>query len=287
MKKEQRKLLSTLVEQGTIQDAQSEPMNVPSSEMGRSAKNGDRILLAAFVVGWHLFLLLAMSPATSQSRAILPTPTRLAILPVSDGDTDGERLTQESRAMWSPVLLSLPSALGFSGGVKEQTGSSVPLFEPARQLPLYSTMRTRPSVPDPSSTEALDHRVHARLAQPDRGNALTYQPMLPPTHQPWFVMPLHGFPAAALQRPAGSLAGLQKYPGPWEIEAALVVGDLGQVTSVRLMKSSGKPELDAELVREIRRWSVAKGRTERSLHVRILSFDSPAPVAQAEGDNPS
>lgn len=286
MKNKKRKLLSTLVEQGTLQDARSQPVAVPPGEENRSEKTGDRILLAAIVVGWHLFLFLAMSPVTNESRAIVPTPTRLAILPLSEGDTDDQRLKQESRAMWSPVLLSLPSALGFSGGVKEQATSAAPLFEPARQLPLYSTTRTPPPMLEPSHTEALDRRVRKRLSRPAMVDESAYQPVLPPDHEPLFVLPLHGFPSAALQRPDGSRVVPQNYPGPWDVEAALAVGEAGQITSVRLLNSSGNPELDAALVREMRRWSIAKGRVERNLRVRVLSFESAVPLAQAEGGNP-
>ena len=285
MNRRKRDLLSTLVEEGTVQDVQTELAYAPVRPMRRrSAKSSTYVVLATGVLSWHLMLFFALSPADMEASNAGPTPTRMKILPLFNQTDPADVLVQEARAIWSPVLLSLPSKLGFSGGVQKQDKAAMPTFEPVRRQPLFAQEEIRIAPMAPKNNSALDQQIAERFSKFAIPPSMTesYHPILPPADATIFVVPMYGFPVDGLVRSDWSATVTQLDSRPWNLVAALTIGDQGDVTGVLLLKSSGDSTLDTVLIREMRQWSVAEGRNERRILLRLLSYGNRPDLARSE-----
>ena len=86
------------------------------------------VLLA---IGWHGFWGWFFSPADAIPGAAPARTPQVSYMPVHADGRDGEALSADIRALWSPVLFSIPTPMGFSRSVlTNEAGVRPPLGQP-------------------------------------------------------------------------------------------------------------------------------------------------------------
>ena len=233
--------------------------------------------IAAIVIALllHLAWWLLVEPREEPGQAPRPEVTALVYRPVlvqAEGRSAGDAL----QAVWSPILFSLPTHVGFSQSQLERSGMMLP---PAEQPLDHSRLRdayaisTRldPAIPLITPAEQANLTRHRLgLDIPHRAPTLSTATASPPA-------PLHRYHL----RWCGAITGedflqtelapnlVQNDGAPREATLYIAISEEGIVSRVMLENRSGNTEWDARLVRAIRSWKGRPANQPRSGRVRI------------------
>lgn len=253
----------------------------PSAPSARAGKGPDEdavrvphwVVAALVMGGLHLLWLIWLVPAPAGYRASYRAPTRLAFLTsVVDGAGGGG----DPRALWSPILLSLPTPMGFSGAVVSDELHVRPALDaPPGRARFLERERYEERVPDPSrhardlslavrpAAETEPDPGHPPHPVPEPGLSTTFDPV-PLEHAPW---------------PPGSAPATND----WHLGARLVLDAGGDVRAVFLEVPSSDPLLNRRAARVLRRWRGDPGEDGRIIHV-VLNYVAGPPAAAPPGE---
>jgi hypothetical protein len=281
----EKELLSKLVKQGSLREATDKPAYVTADQQPLAPRTLPRgLLLLILVLVWHAAWLLALTPVTGVALFRAPVGTALAVLPDTD-PAEGTSVADGSRALWTPLLLSLPSPVGFSGSIGGGGLKTVPSLElPGEEVLFLSADEAAPleTVVDTPRVRLL-RQAASRLAEPPPGldSAPDGALLRPPETEPIHVTLLHGEPAESLRRPAWPTDVLEKTGRPWEAVIRLQIGPDGDAGHLMLDAPTDDRELNQALVRALADWQWDPQPVMRRVHVQLRSYGA-APLADEE-----
>lgn len=239
------------------------------------------VLLAAV---WHLILFgFSARPATRGTAwPVVPAVTYLP-LPVDNTVTGFQR---DVRAVWSPILFSLPSAVGFShAALTNRIG-----FQPPLEIP--------PAAPFYLHRAASEFEPIALSAGGIATGAMTGLPRSVPAgglELPALAMPVTSTGATLQVELSGSFGGGKfvdmRVPvdvsvmkeKPWEVSAFVKMNDEGRVVHAFLETPSPLREVNALLVRTLLAWRLQKPGAVRDGRVVFRYSGAPQYSMGAQG----
>lgn len=245
-------------------------------------------LLFLLVLAWHAALLTLLKPSV---RPAHPRPYALArpsIIAMTRSEL-GQISQEEARALWAPVLLSLPSSFGFSAPL----GAGAPRTAPAFDLPREELQfLSRAALARPSAAEAgafspgLDALASARLSRPlDPPRLLPpVSALSPPSPQSVHLLFLHGAAPQEVETRPWPDAVSNRQARAWEAVIQAWADDEGALNEVLLETRTEDRELNAALAQAVRTWSLQPGASTNWLRLRVRSFG--APHSPVNGDTP-
>ena len=258
----------------------------PSRRAGVKGPDEDAVrvphwaMAALLMFGLHLLWLIWLVPSPARYHTPYRPPTRFSFLTArAVGEAAGVDPQGDARVLWSPILLSLPTPMGFSGAVVSESLDVRPSLEapPGHARFLERERYDRPP-PDPgrqvrdldlAAPVELDLDPGARPPPPTREPGLTILPMTdgpPLVDTPW---PANG---------SGATTG-----GDWRVTARLVFGAEGQVRAVFLEDAAGDPAVNRLAARALRLWRTEPGSDGRVARVS-LSYLAVPPETRASDE---
>lgn len=248
--------------------------------MAVSSQSGVSTWMSAAVITavWHAVWWMGLSPRTHHTAIAPPPVPRLSYVPVIAAHSG--TISGDVRALWSPVLFSLPTAVGFSRTVLNQSAGIGPPVE--TPLPPEVLMERVPA----SGAGAMHPRsMHDPVAvlrrMPEVRDHLTVPELTSGNRSPLQVYAL-GTDAELLPEdlplPARKDLGVE----PWETEVELVVAEEGWITRVLLMSPPADPAVAQAVSRALYRWRYDPG-VSRRLQL-VLRFRPPPPLP-SDGSN--
>ena len=219
---------------------------------GRAPGFADRpmaagILLAVFCWGFLLLALDVRPPPRTMAR---PGRAGVAYMPL---ETAGTPDRPDARAIWSPVLFSLPTAIGFSREAGAGPTARPPLDPPAEPPPLLT--RAASGVSDgPPALPGVPLPGHPA------GNA----PVSPPG--PALVVLEGTLPSGAAFPVPESARGNR----PWEAEVRVEFDGSGQAVRGFVESTDAAAGVRAELARGILGWRRGTGDGDGWVRVRLV-----------------
>lgn len=261
------------------------PMRVPAMLDSRAARLAPSRpaamvpLLFLLVLAWHAALLTLLEPT---ARSKHPRPVAIArpsVIAMTRAEL-GQIPPEEARALWTPVLLSLPSSVGFSAPL----GAGTPRTAPALDLPreelqfLPRAALAGPSAPPPGAfSRGLEAIASARLARPlDPPRVLPPAATLsPPSLQAIHLLFLHGAAPEEVETRPWPNAVSNRQTRAWEAVVQAWADDEGALYEVLLETRTEDRELNAALVQAVRAWSLHAGASTNWLRLRVRSFGAP------------
>ncbi len=205
----------------------------------------DRSLLGAVAIGalLHALLFLIVLPGASMRSGRLPPPATFFAASPSD---DAAALVDEVRTVWSPIMFSLPSGMGFSRELLQKdvrtrlsfsqeveseqflrvdsagAVSDDPII--ARDLMVTTDGGKTPGLPDVMALQEIKKPASPRVyVAPELKSRLVGGIVLPPVLN-------------------------QNFESPWEVRAALSVSEQGMVRHVFLERPLDEPALNQQVL---------------------------------------
>jgi hypothetical protein len=236
---------------------------IPRSTSGARAI---RIIAIGFALVWHAVAWSTLTLAPRRTPVERPAAPRVVYMPLmANGDVTNQ--LSDARVVWSPVLFSLPSPLGFSKPFPGFNGAPRPING-------LTTGPPEPLITDPApapgsqlgQTEAYRQRLQepAALAPPVSGT-LVPAPVDPEAS--CTVTLAQGLSPELVANHPFPLRGEELGKRPWEARAALVFTEEGLPRSVVLQESSGDAARDDLLVRRLYQWRATPGAPARGIVV--------------------
>lgn len=209
-------------------------------------------------IAWYAWILLGFDPAPPPAPKTPARPAPIAYMPM---EAAGMSERPDVRAIWSPVLFSLPSAAGFSRGAPSGPVARPPLDPPAEPPPLL----------------ALRIQTPAQAAVPLAPVPLpACVPPSPPPPPPvgTTMTPLEGeVPAGAGFPVAPALRGDRS----WEAEAQVAFDGDGLSTHAFVESADAPPGVRREIARGLHRWRRPVGSASGWVRIRLVhSATAPA-----------
>ena len=246
----------------------------------RRAENGVALLCTiAFLASWAAIAHSSLSARPAVSAP--PAAVRMRWLPDAEAGPGASVWDRDPRALWSPVLFALPTAVGFSPdrtrqGARAPAVAGVP---PAGDLLLGRNPRPEPG-PAPAPLHGrtpmeiadLQERRWAAIPAPaDPFSIASHTNSL--LHVEW--------PDGSPEFLAGVPLGLQPPPlageRGWEVSALLYFNDGGEVRSVFIEQSTAPRERGESVQRALRRLRIVPGRAD-AVRVNLYLQAPPAPA---------
>jgi hypothetical protein len=235
------------------------------------------LLALAFTAVASIAWSLLVTPDAISARGPVPETVRVSYRPVL---LQGEAMGDNLQAVWSPVLFSLPTHVGFSRDMLASSSSMLPPVQHPEESFLMTSAPPR-LIREAGTNLNLNTRMQVK-------RALTRRRMRDFTPDPADLF-------NDAKNVPGILARIETGPDndrfvaqPLEISAAetmrdglfrVTLAEPGFVESVFVEVSSGNVQWDAEVVRELRKWRAQPaGKTESGL-VRV------SVSARAEADD--
>jgi hypothetical protein len=242
------------------------------------------VLAAALALAWHAFwgLWLRAAPPPAPLRA--PVVPEVTYAPIQAAPESGGPALADARTLWSPVLFSLPTPMGFSrSALARRIGSQPPLAVPGDT----AIFLERPAPSDErvirvgESVEALMRESPDRFAfhVPDVP-ALT--PTAVSTGETVRVELLGGLAGRRFVRMDLPDEPRVRGDTAWEAGAYLEVDGEGRVVHVLLENPSESAKLNGMLVRSMRGWRMESAGRPHSGRV-TLRYPGPARLAAQPG----
>ncbi len=247
----------------------------PPSEL----RAGTLLLLFLLVLAWHAALFTLLKPS---SRPAPPRPYAMARPSVTALVRSGQNgpTLDATRAAWTPVLLSLPSSIGFSAPL----GAPAPRSPPALDLPREERQfLSRSAVADVAAVgpNGFDHGLAAaatarleRLREPPQFLEPT-QRLAPPDPEAVHLLFMQGARADEIQtRPwPDNLTARQSRA--WEAVVQAWADEEGGFSEVLLESRTEDRDLNAALVQGVRAWTLQPGASTNWVRLRVRSFGAP------------
>jgi hypothetical protein len=234
------------------------------------SKGADRrffLLAAALAVALHLLLFLAVRPASGDGLSGRPVPPKTHYLAGTMPDQQGRKA--DARILWSPVLFSLPSTMGFSRGLLEEK------------------LSTRLTFRQPNDTERfleVDTALRGYGPQIDPDELLLtasgWRYPGPPQPEP----PPHGAAPAPRrvymdselrERLVGGIVLPPELNQPaqesWEIRAEISISEEGDVRHIFLERPLESPEMNGYVIRLLHGLRFSSSREPAEGRVEIYS----------------
>ncbi|MBN1267980.1 MAG: hypothetical protein JXB04_00180 [Kiritimatiellae bacterium] len=235
------------------------------------------IVPSALAIAWHGLWWAVLAPAPARARGWLPRAPKVVFAPgEAHEDPEGD-----PRAVWSPILFSLPTPVGFSRPIMTGAGSvRPPLTAPHNPAVYLERSATVPDAAPALRRERLEDQV-GRVLDEVRFDLLDAPPFrLRGAHGAAGpnVEFIDGLSAADFERadlPAGELQST----AAWEALAYLEVDAQGRLVQVLIERPTDSTARNEALARALRRWTPAAGRGARSGKVIIRNAGSPAEAA--------
>jgi len=236
------------------------------------------VLALAWFGGWGLLLQPAGSPAPATRVAKAP---RVTYLPAPAVQGDGATRA-DLRVLWSPVLFSLPTPMGFSRSAASNEATLRPPLQQALSTPV---LLARP-VPPPAAP--LIPPPVANLAGPaPAAPAVPAAPVFtappPATSAAWQVLLRGGLADAAWQAQPLPPAPADGTAADVEAGAQLEFSREGWAQHVWLDAPTASSNVNAQLVRALLQWRCAPAAAPRSgaVVLRATGPTLPPPPAPA------
>jgi len=266
-----------------MKTAEQSPSAVLAPEpAGARAAWRPQVWSAVLAVVWFGFWGLLLQPADRKASAARPAKTpRVAFLP-GPAARGGGVPHADLRALWSPVLFSLPTPMGFS--------RSVVSGDAALRLPLQQALSTpvllaRPAPPPhalliPSPADVLSGRAAAGPLVPETP---VFARAAAVTGQAWQILLRGGLADAVWQAQPLPTAPADGSAGVWEAGAQLEVSREGVVQHVWLEAPTASSNLNNQLVHALLQWRGTPATNARTGHVLLRAASAALPPPAAGG----
>ncbi|MCX6998469.1 MAG: hypothetical protein NTV49_15645 [Kiritimatiellaeota bacterium] len=241
-------------------------------------------LLAA---GWFGFWALALQPEIVKVPARQPVKApRVCYLP--GPEARGEKAANaDLRAMWSPVLFSLPTPMGFSRSVESGDAALRPPLQQTQSAPVLlarpATADNTPLVPSPTG-------VLARRAAGEPLLVIKEPPVFAgvaaATGPTWQVVTGGGRAAARWQAQPLPKTPADGGESLWEAGAQVEVSREGVVQHVWLETPTASSNLNVQLVHALLQWRCAPAAAPRTGNVLVRYAGAVAARPPAAGGQP-
>jgi len=209
---------------------------------------------------WYAWILLGFDPLPPPEPRARARPVPVTYMPV---EAAGMPDRPDVRAIWSPVLFSLPTAVGFSRGVPSGPVARPPLDPPADPPPLLA-LRTQTPVQTAVPLAPVPLPAFVPPPPPPPAPAGTTMTPLEGT-----VPPDAGFPVAS-----GACGDRS-----WEAEAQVAFGGDGLPLHAFVESADAPPGVRREIARGLHRWRRSAGGAAGWVRVRLVhSGTAPAEV---------
>ena len=230
------------------------------------------LLAIGLSVTLHLLLFMAVRPASGSGLSGRPVPPKTHYLTAARPDERGG--TEDIRTLWSPVLFSLPSEMGFSRDLlQEKLSTRLTFRQPddterfleVDTAPYYGSVLLYPeellmtaggqSFPEPPARKLP---AGAELSAPRR---IYIAPVLKERLVGGIVLP------PELNRPAETA---------WEIRADISISGEGDVRHVFLEQPHESPDLNGSVIRMLHglRFKSGRGPAEGSIEIYSAAASS-------------
>ncbi len=223
---------------------------------------------AVLAAAWFGFWGLLLQPEDRKVSAAQPAKApRVAFLP-DPAARGGGAPHADLRALWSPVLFSLPTPMGFSRAVDRGDSALRPPLLQAQSTPVLLARPVPP--PDapliPSPAEVLAGRAAAELLVPETP---VFARAAAGTGQTWQILLRNGSAGAVWQAQPLPTAPAAGSAGAWEAGAQLEVSREGVVQHVWLEAPTASSNLNAQLVHALLQWRCTPATNARAVHVLL------------------
>jgi|GEM_PF-2401105 len=233
---------------------------------------------------WFCFWGLLLQPADPKASAAPPAKApRVAFLP-GPAARGGGAPHADLRALWSPVLFSLPTPMGFSRSVVSGDSALRPPLQQAQSTPV---LLARPALPPnaPLISVPADVLAGRAAAEPLVPETAVFARTAAVTGQAWQILLHDGLADASWQAQPLPKVPADGSAGTWEAEAQLELSREGLVQHVWLEAPTASSNVNAQLVHALLQWRCAPATNARAVHV-LLRAASAAPPPPAAGGAP-
>jgi hypothetical protein len=236
------------------------------------------------MLGLHLLWLIWLVPSPILFRTPSQTPQRIRFLTrAADANGHGGDPNGDARILWSPILLSLPTPMGFSGAVVSDELVVQPSLVAPPAQPRYLE-RTDYRPPLPVVAARVPAAREGRGGRPGAGSSGRPRPGPEPGLR-------------ITTSPAGGGPRLVHIPWPedsagmvtstsWKITARLEVEPGGAVSAAFLETTAPSQTVNRLAARMLRQWRADADSTGGVARVAVRYVARAAPGAAGEEDGP-
>jgi hypothetical protein len=198
----------------------------------------------------------------------------VTFLPRHGDETAAGNLNGHARILWSPILLSLPTPMGFSGGVVSDVLDVRPSLDAPTRRARYLERREYAAPPPDFGLRLGDLQRLVPLSVVDGGGVV-----FPREREAGLtVLPADGPATPELVDTPWPEAAHET--GDWDLTARLLFDPDGTVRAVLIEDPAGEPSVNRRAARALRRWRATPGPEggERRIllrHVADTSADAP------------
>lgn len=221
-----------------------------------SAYPAGTALGVGLAAAWYAWILFGLDPAPPPEPRARARPAPVTYMPV---EAAGMPDRPDVRAIWSPVLFSLPTAVGFSRGAPSGPVARPPLDPPAEPPPLLAL---RPQTPARTPVPLAPVPLPAYVPPPPR----------PPAPAGTTMTPLEGAVPADAGFPVAPEARGDR---AWEAEAQVDFGEDGLPRHAFVESADASSGVRGEIARGLHRWRRPAGGSAGRVRVRLVHSGTP------------
>lgn len=240
------------------------------------------ILAAVFALSWYGFWWFWLAPIQPAGTVVAPVVPHVAVL-LSVPPGGASNVLSDARALWSPVVFSLPSRGGFSRlALTNEIGARPPLdAHPAEPIFLErgDAPGSRGLAPEGLRDAMNEARKHLARAPDTGAGAAVFS--IPATSAVPQVVLSDGLEDVRFQDTTVPDRPALRRDSSWEVSLHVEVGADGRVERAFLESGSASRELDSLLVRTVLAWRAEKPSGGRSGTVTFRSVNGPPLTADS------
>lgn len=211
------------------------------------------VMATLVMCGLHLLWLIWLVPLPSFLRAPPRKPLHISILTGAlDGQENGGNPNSDARVLWSPILLSLPTPMGFSGAVVSENLD----VRPALNAPSGRPWLLERDDYGSTATDLARIGLVLDLTEPEGRIPLPVAASSPPPVEP-------GLTIETMDRPAGPRLVHTPWPEEegtagadisWGLTARLDIAPSGSVRAAMIEGPAADPAVNRLAARTLKRW---------------------------------